>query len=291
MRSRVLSSIFFALIVAACGVPVAEEDGGSGGGGGSTNGSTGGGGGSNAVTWCDVKSLSDRQCVVCHGAMPINNAPVMMTRAQWLATSPLGGTMLDRAIARMQVLTLAAAMPPNVGGAPADVAMLEAWRTAGTPDCEVDAGTTEPVDAGVVVPVCTSGRTWSLGTFGRGAMNPGEACASCHASRRDGPIDGFMGTVYPSLHETPLCMVTSVPSGLTVEILDLAGTVRQSFSISALNDGNFHGGVVGQPSPYRARVKVNGVVKSEMLTAQTNGDCNVCHTTTGAQGAPGRIHW
>jgi hypothetical protein len=32
-------------------------------------------------------------------------------------------------------------------------------------------------------------------------------------------------------------------------------------------------------------------VKSEMLTAQTNGDCNVCHTTLGAQGAPGRIHW
>jgi hypothetical protein len=86
-------------------------------------------------------------------------------------------------------------------------------------------------------------------------------------------------------------MVTSVPAGLTVEILDLAGTVRQTIPVSATNNGNFRGGVVGQPSPYRARVKLNGVVKSEMLTAQTNGDCNVCHTTLGAQGAPGRIHW
>jgi nitrate/TMAO reductase-like tetraheme cytochrome c subunit len=287
MRSRVLASILLALSVAACGVPVEQEDGGTGGGG--TGGATGGGSGSSGVTWCDVKALSDRQCVTCHGTVPINNAPVMVTRAQWLAASPLGGTMLDRAISRMKVLMLAAAMPPNVGGAPADIATLEAWRAAGTPDCEVDAGTQSPVDAGI--PMCSSGRTWSSGNTGRTAMNPGEACVSCHTSRRNGPIDGFMGTVYPTARETPLCMVTSVPAGLTVEILDLAGTVRQTIPVSATNNGNFRGGVVGQPSPYRARVKLNGVVKSEMLTAQTNGDCNVCHTTLGAQGAPGRIHW
>jgi hypothetical protein len=76
-----------------------------------------------------------------------------------------------------------------------------------------------------------------------------------------------------------------------VEILDTTGAVRRSFPISTLSDGNFYGGSVGTPSPYTARVVVNGVVKSQMVTPQTNGDCNVCHTAQGAQGAPGRIHW
>lgn len=67
--------------------------------------------------------------------------------------------------------------------------------------------------------------------------------------------------------------------------------MAKSFAISALNDGNFYGGTVGVPSPYTARVVVNGVVTSQMLTPQTNGDCNSCHTALGAQGAPGRIHW
>ena len=122
-------------------------------------------------------------------------------------------------------------------------------------------------------------------------MNPGEACQSCHQSRRRGPLAGFMGTVYPSAHEAPLCVVSSVPSGVSVEILDSTGAVRRSFPIAALSDGNFYGGSVGSPSPYTARVVVNGVVRSQMLTAQTSGDCNACHTAQGAQGAPGRIHW
>ena len=44
----------------------------------------------------------------------------------------------------------------------------------------------------------------------------------------------------------------------------------------------------GVPVPYKARVKAGGKM-SAMASAQTTGDCNSCHTTTGAEGAPGRV--
>ena len=44
------------------------------------------------------------------------------------------------------------------------------------------------------------------------------------------------------------------------------------------------------PLPYRARVRANGRVRP-MGDVQTNGDCNVCHTEQGREGAPGRILW
>ena len=42
--------------------------------------------------------------------------------------------------------------------------------------------------------------------------------------------------------------------------------MRRSFAITAFSDGNFYGGSVGTPSPYTARVVLNGVVKSQMVT-------------------------
>ncbi|MFO0599848.1 MAG: hypothetical protein U0228_31355, partial [Myxococcaceae bacterium] len=171
------------------------------------------------VTFCDVKAVLDANCASCHGATPVSGAPQLMTRAQLIANSPAGGTMLDRSIYLMGFTPLSGAMPPNVGSSAADIAVLEAWKKNGLPNCTLppsDAG----VDAGTMTPVCTSGRTWNFGTSGRTEMNPGEACVSCHTSRGRGPLDGFMGTVYPTVHELPLCMDTSVPGGLVVEILD-----------------------------------------------------------------------
>ena len=37
-----------------------------------------------------------------------------------------------------------------------------------------------------------------------------------------------------------------------------------------------------------AKVVVNGIERA-MVTPQTLGDCNACHTQNGLQGAPGRI--
>lgn len=42
------------------------------------------------------------------------------------------------------------------------------------------------------------------------------------------------------------------------------------------------------PLPYRARVRAGGKVNA-MAGAQSDGDCNSCHTAAGAEGAPGRV--
>jgi hypothetical protein len=272
-----------------------EADAGDVGAGGGT--ATGGGTGT-AVTFCDVQPVLQAKCGSCHGASPVAGAPTIMTNADLHASSTRGGTLLDRSIIRLSITPVATAMPPNLGGTPDDIQLFTNFRADGLPDCGGTGGGAGGGGAGggagggggVAMTTC-AGSTWAYGNNLGIRMNPGEACQSCHQSRRRGPLAGFMGTVYPSAHEAPLCMVTSVPSGLSVEILDSTGAVRRSFPISALNDGNFYGGSVGTPSPYTARVVVNGVVRSVMVTPQTSGDCNVCHTAQGTQGAPGRIHW
>jgi len=318
IRTSVFSLVVCLSLFAGCGRDGVngEDDGGTGGGvgmngtGGGNTGTggsagTGGGSGSSSVTFCDVQPVIAAQCGACHGATPSSGAPQLMTVSDFAATSPRGGTMLDRSISRMTTNPPAAAMPPGVGGAASDVMLLENWRTNALAPCNPGTGGGSGAGggsgtgggagtgggSGMVTPTCASNLTWSFGNSGNGAMNPGEACVTCHAARRRGPLDGFMGTVYPSAHEATLCMVSSVPSGLSVEILDTSGVVRRSFPITSLSDGNFHGGSIGTPSPYTARVMLNGVVKSQMVGPQTNGDCNVCHTAQGAQGAPGRIHW
>ncbi len=84
------------------------------------------------VTWCDVKPLLADSCGACHGAGTLTP---LTTRAELAALSSLGGTMAERALTRMKTMPLAAAMPPNVGGRAADVALLEAWRANGLADC------------------------------------------------------------------------------------------------------------------------------------------------------------
>lgn len=267
-------------------IDAVDDAGGFGGGSAMTGGGAGGGGGATLgtdVTFCDVQRVLQANCWSCHASATPSGAPILVTSADFRAASQYGGTQLDRSIARLSITPVSGAMPPGIGGTPEQIQLFVDWRANGTPDC------TDP-DAGIVTPTC-AGSTWTSGDNFAGRMNPGEACQTCHSSRRRGPLAGFMGTVYPSLHEAPLCTVTSVPSGTKVEILDSNGTVRQSFAISAQNNGNFYGGTIGVPSPYTARVVVNGVVTSQMLTQQTSGDCNSCHTTFGAQGAPGRIHW
>lgn len=310
MRTSLLLSLLSVSLLFSCGPGVGVEfleDGGTGttgGGGGGGMAAMGGGTGA-SVTFCDVQPVLQAQCGSCHGASPTSGAPTLATRADLMASSTRGGTMLDRSITRMQAQPVSTAMPPNLGGSSSDISLFSNWRANGMADCATGggagggsgggtgggAGGGTGGGGGMVTTTCTSGVTWSFGDNLGSRMNPGEACATCHLSRRQGPVAGFMGTVYPGLHEATLCTVTSVPSGLAVEILDSTNVVRRTFPISSYGDGNFYGGSVGTPSPYRARVVQNGVVKSEMVGLQTNGDCNVCHTAQGAQGAPGRIHW
>ena len=106
-------------------------------------------------------------------------------------------------------------------------------------------------------------------------MAPGDVCFGCHAFT-------IAGTVYPTAHEPYGCY--GVNEGAEIQITPVCGF---PIVIPVNNAGNFY--YTGNVRvPFTAKVVVNGVERA-MLTPQTNGDCNSCHTQEGLQGAPGRI--
>jgi hypothetical protein len=193
-------------------------------------------------------------------------------------------------------------MPPGVTLTASEIAILDRWIAGGeqpgtcqteSPDAGTtdpggpDAGTTDPADAGSDTvpnspPTCTSGITWFLGDLGTDLMHPGRACIDCHTSKHKGPSLTVAGTVYPTTHEPDDCDGTS--SGISVIITDAGG---HTVTLQPNSVGNFRSSTALQ-MPYTAKV-VNGSRTRSMLTPQTTGDCNSCHTQNGANSAPGRI--
>jgi len=157
------------------------------------------------------------------------------------------------------------------------------FSDAGTPS--VDAGAPSGPDLGDTVPdagaVCTSGVYWLLGNVGTDVMNPGQACIACHATN-NGPKFTAAGTVYPTAHEPNNC--DGVTSGWTIVITDAAGN---KISMTPTLSGSFDTSTA-IVFPYTVQITGNGYTR-EMLTPQTTGDCNSCHTQDGTNGAPGRI--
>jgi len=137
--------------------------------------------------------------------------------------------------------------------------------------------------------VCTSGQTWTGGTTKSANMEPGLACRSCHVTFGQAGTKDFdiSGTVYPTAHEPDLC--NGVSAGMTVVITD-ANKADHVLQVNAA--GNFYNddglGFLKFPTPYTAKV-VAGTKVRAMISSQTNGDCNSCHTEQGTQSAPGRI--
>jgi hypothetical protein len=121
-------------------------------------------------------------------------------------------------------------------------------------------------------------------------MQPGAACATCHVllGAATGHTFDVSGTVYATAHEPDNCNGVSV-SGAVVIITD-ANAMDTSLPINAV--GNFYHddllGFAAFKQPLKARVVYNGLTR-KMLTPITNGNCNSCHTETGAMNAPGRI--
>lgn len=128
---------------------------------------------------------------------------------------------------------------------------------------------------------CTSKTTWTRGENAQ--MRPGEACIACHATN-DGPTFSIAGTVYPSGHEPNDC--NGVPSSLAAVVV-ITDAQNKEYRLPVNPAGNFS---LEQKiaAPYRAKV-VTGAKERAMVTQQSVGDCNSCHTQTGANGAPGRI--
>lgn len=125
---------------------------------------------------------------------------------------------------------------------------------------------------------------WTGGNRESGLMNPGQACIACHASG-EGPRFELAGTLYASANEPDNCGGDS-SSGLTVVITDANGVVT---NLTPNSMGNFYLERATVALPVHAKV-VNAMgAERAMAAAQLSGDCNSCHTQTGAQGAPGRI--
>jgi len=152
----------------------------------------------------------------------------------------------------------------------------------------MDAGLDGGIDGGLDAGGCPSNTFWTRGTAAAAAMEPGLACIECHATQAPDLVYDFMGTVFPGYRTEALCFA-SPPQGVTVELVDKNGAVAATLTPNA--SGNFFTGRnSGVQVPYTARVRFDGGV-SEMLTPQTSGDCNSCHTAAGLSGAPGRVVW
>jgi hypothetical protein len=242
---------------------------------------------------CDVLALLATKCVACHSDPPSGGAPMPLTSFADLTapsvTQP-SQSVAQLCAARMQ--DTASPMPPapNPPATAQDVAAMQAWVSAGTPqETCADAGSLE---AGAVIspydtPVqCSSGTNWTQGNDGQPTMHPGGSCIACHSTTGgEAPRYSFAGTVYPSAHEPDDCNgVNGTSIAATVVITDAAGKV---LSVPVNRAGNFYssGSVT---MPFHAKV-VSGGKERAMSAAQTSGDCNSCHTESGASSAPGRI--
>ena len=280
-----------------------QNGGSSGGGPGQDGGSTGGGGGG-VVTDGGVVLSSELPCAAydvlsvhcwgCHGSTPSGGAPQSLaTLAALQAASPgyPAQSNGERCVARMQSTSSPMPPPPNAAVASADVAAFQSWVSAGMPagSCVTDGGVpSPPPDAGPpdplgAAPSCTSGSSWTGGTNGSSDMEPGRACITCH-QLQGGPSFNVGGTVYPTGHEPDDCNGSGA-GGAVVTVTDRNG-VTASFTASSVS-GNFHG-TASLTFPITATVTFQGKTRS-MGTAVSSGDCNSCHTQTGASSAPGRI--
>jgi hypothetical protein len=127
--------------------------------------------------------------------------------------------------------------------------------------------------------VCADGLKWTGGDSGSPNMHPGVACINCHADN-DGPTFKLAGTVF-SANGPDDCL------GAKDASIVVTGADGKSIKMSANEAGNFYT-ELDVVLPYRAMI-VSGDKTKSMVGLQATGDCNSCHTETGANGAPGRI--
>jgi cytochrome c553 len=262
--------------------PSANDAGGSSGTQDASAGGSEAGTSVNAISGlpCEVGALVSTYCVSCHGNTPLPGVSVSLTSYAGLtamsSTVP-GESVAARSLARMQAGTMPPAGPKPSAS---ELSAFAAWVSAGAPDTGCATGGPVVVDPYATPVQCSSNTHWN----GRESetMRPGEACTSCHARDPEAPKLSIAGTLYPTAHEPDDCNGSAQPA--TVHITDNNGTVHTLTSNAA---GNF---LLEKTIalPYTASVSYGGRTRS-MLTPQTSGDCNQCHTTAGASGAPGRI--
>ncbi|MFT3839946.1 MAG: hypothetical protein QM723_23365 [Myxococcaceae bacterium] len=229
---------------------------------------------------CGVAHLIGEHCLTCHGPQLAGGAPFRLDSSSAL-TTPSDISGLNRAEAALARLhNPGSPMPPAPDSAPPadEVQALDDWIDAGYPagTCSVDAGA-----------ICASGRHYPQGLQTDAGMFPGQTCVGCHLINSPPNAYYFAGTVFPGFVTVDGCEET-LPSGVVVEIYD--SNNQLALTLPVLENGNFVSPSpdAGVKMPYKARVVSNGQVRA-MTLPQVSGDCNSCHTQTGASGAPGRI--
>ena len=227
---------------------------------------------------CDVQSFLSDRCQGCHGSQLAGGAPIhLMTYSELTATNASGVLVAERCLERMKSASAQMPPAPAATATSTEVAMFEAWVTAGTPpgDCAGGGAGTFGGPA-----VCTSGKTWTGGNRESSLMHPGMACINCHSSG-EGPRFRIAGTVYPTGHEPDDCDGATTAS---VEVTDANGAVT---TLTVNPAGNFYT-QAAVAFPIHVAVVANGARRA-MASSPPTGDCNSCHTQNGANQAPGRI--
>jgi len=295
-------------VIGACDGSITGSGGAGGGGtqnGGSSNPGSGQGGGGAASGAdggvvlsselpCAAYDVLSAHCWSCHGSTPTGGAPQSLdTLAALQAASPGYPAESNGARAVLRLESASSPMPPPPAAAvpAADIGAFQSWVSAGMPagSCVTDGGVPPPPpDAGPpdplgAAPTCTSNSTWTGGTQGSANMEPGHACITCH-QQQNGPSFNVGGTVYPTGHEPDDCN-GSAAGGAVVTVTDRNGA-SATFTVSSVS-GNFSGRAT-LAFPITASVTFQGKTRA-MGTAVSTGDCNSCHTQTGASSAPGRI--
>ena len=272
-----------AAVGAGCGGSVSSNLTANGDGG--TGADAGGDGGTSQTNGlpCDVEQLLSTSCQSCHSNPPTSAAPMpMVTYADMIAPAKTQPQKKVAELAAERMASTTAPMPATVQLPAAQIAIMQNWVNAGLPPGGCGVSGTDPLNS---PPICTSNSNWTRGNHGSPQMHPGDACIACHSSG-EGPAFTAAGTVFPSGHEPNDCNgLDPTVLGLQVVLTDANG---KDIPVSVNSVGNFY--YTGPlASPFTARLTENDGKVRAMATPQTSGDCNSCHTQTGANGAPGRI--
>ena len=234
---------------------------------------------------CDVAQVLAKSCASCHGVTPSGGAPNSMMTYDDLKAASISvpsSTVAELSLVRMK--DSSTPMPPD-GASAEDLAVLDNWIAAGMPPGTVACDATPAASIYDTESVCSSGTYWTRGDHKSVLMKPGGACIQCHDREDEGPSFSAAGTVYKTAHEPDDCNGSS-SSSIEVWVTGADNKVQKS-KVNAAGNFYFESPI---KMPYRAKV-VSGSKSRAMSAAQTDGDCNKCHTESGLQKekAPGRV--
>jgi len=226
----------------------------------------------------------------------------LVSYANLTAASKSDPTKTNAALALTRIQSTTSPMPP-APGTPAtagEIAALQDFVSQGYPKATCAAtggasgsggnsasgsGGTPGMDPLSAPPTCTSMTSWGNGNKGSASMNPGMACITCHKTTGgEAPTFSIAGTVYPTGHEPDRCNSKVGTDGARIVIVGADGKM---LTLTPNAAGNFSSEVQIK-TPFQAKVTYQGRERL-MLTPQSSGDCNSCHTQNGTNMAPGRI--